>query len=114
MRALLAGVCVFTVTLAVVGVIGSHYPGSHWPWWGGPLVAIAMIGSLVTAFFLFNVVGRRRLVPGKSAEEQIAELKAKGFCLQKRSKPAEHFRSRNLRTKAHIILSSWLTGASST
>ena len=79
MRALLAGLFVITVTLAVVGVIGSHYPGSRWPWWAGPLVAIAMLGSIVAAFFLFNMVGRRRLVPGQSGEQQIAELEAKGL-----------------------------------
>ena len=79
MRALLAGVFVFTVTLAMVGVIGSHYPDSHWPWWAAPLIVVTMVASIVSAFFLFNVVGRRRLVPGKSAEEQIAELEAKGL-----------------------------------
>ncbi|HTL55493.1 MAG TPA: hypothetical protein VL361_07425 [Candidatus Limnocylindrales bacterium] len=79
MRALLAGLFVFTLTLALVGVIGSHYPNGHFPWWAAPLIVVAMLTLIVGAFFLFNWVGHRRLAPGKSADEQLAELEAKGL-----------------------------------
>jgi hypothetical protein len=79
MRAFLAGVFVFTVTLLLVGLISSRYPGSHWPWWAGLLIGGTMLFSIVAAFFGFNLVGRRRLVPGKSVQEQITDLEAKGL-----------------------------------
>ena len=79
MRAFLAGIFVFTVTLALVGLIGSHYPKGNFPWWAAPLIVVAMLASILGAFFLFNWIGHRRLDLGKSAEEQLAELAAKGL-----------------------------------
>ncbi|MCL4180209.1 MAG: hypothetical protein KJ072_21010 [Verrucomicrobia bacterium] len=79
MRALLAGLFVFTATLAMVGFIGSHYPDHGWPWWAVPSIIVVMLGSIVAAFLVFNRVGFRQVISGKSAEEQIAELEQKGL-----------------------------------
>ena len=81
MRALLAGVFVITVTLAVVGVIGSRYAENAWPWWAAPLISVVMLGSIIASLCIFNRRGYRPIIPGKSAQEQLAELQEKGLLL---------------------------------
>jgi hypothetical protein len=79
MRTLFAGLFVFTMMLAVVSLIGSHYPAPAWPWWAVPLIMLVMAGSVIASLFLFNKRGFRPALPGQSAEEHIDELQRQGL-----------------------------------
>ena len=81
MRVLLAGVFVFTVTLALVGLIGAMYPADNWPWWAAPVIAVAMLGSMIASLFIFNMPGYRPTMPGKTIEELIGELQEQGMLI---------------------------------
>jgi len=35
-----------------------------------PFIVVVMLASIIAAFVLFNVVGRRRLVPGKALKNR--------------------------------------------
>jgi hypothetical protein len=57
MRALLAGVFVVTVTPALVGLMGWHYPDRGRPWWAGPLIVVVMFGSMIASLCTLNQRG---------------------------------------------------------
>jgi len=76
MRALLAGIFVFAMLLVAVTIAGTGSKNGDLPWWGLPLIFIALIVSIVAALSLFNKRSRRSR---QSPEEYIAELRGKGL-----------------------------------
>jgi hypothetical protein len=81
MRAILAGLFIFGLTLAFVAFIGSLYPDGRFPWWAIPGILIVLFGSMFGSLFIFNKRGFRPNLSAKSHEEQIEELKQKGLLI---------------------------------
>jgi len=79
LRVTLAGLFIFISTAAVAGAIGAIYPDDQWPVWATPMIIATLFGTIVGSLFLFNPKGLRPNVPGKTLEEQIADLEAEGL-----------------------------------
>ena len=79
MRVVLAALFAFGSMLATVGVISENYPKGQWPWWASLAAPAAMFAAIFVAMFLFNRIGFRPDLSGKSLAEKIADLEIKGL-----------------------------------
>ena len=79
MRALLAGLFVFSAMLATVGVISANYPGDKWPWWTIPAPFAVLLVSSALALYVFNGRGYRPNFPRRGHAERIADLDSHGL-----------------------------------
>ena len=80
-RLVLAACFILGALTGFVSFVGSRYPDDHWPWWAGPGIAVVLIASIAIALVVFNRRGFRPSLPGKSQEEEIAELREKDLLL---------------------------------
>ena len=80
MRAVLAGVFAFGGLLVCVGIVYHYFPdGFGPPWLMGIFFAVLLLIFAGLSLFIFNKQGYRPSFPGKSVEEQIAELESQGL-----------------------------------